>query len=176
MEGRFVRLEIAADITERKQLEERLAYSVLEREELYRQLEEEIQEAKQIHEQILPTTQPVIEEMSFAIHYQPAEKLGGDCYTVIQVQQKLVFCLSDVSGYGVDSAMLSFFIKHTIKGFLFFSASHGITPTNTLPYLAEQFKQENYPEEYFICIFLGVLDLASMKMTYTRAGFQVPHW
>lgn len=136
------------------------------------ELQKEIEKATEIHRQVLPKTLPVIENITFAAHYQPASRLGGDFYDFIQVHNKLVFYLSDVSGHGLDSAMLNFFVKHTIKGFLSFALSNEVTPVNILCYLAQQFQQENYPEEYLISLFLNVLDLETMEITYSGAGFQ----
>lgn len=154
------------------QIENELEDRIQEIEGLYHQLDQEIEKAHEIHKQILPKTLPQIEGIHFAAHYQPAEKIGGDFYDVIQSHNKLIFYLSDVSGHGLDSAMLSFFIKHTIRGFVSFSPKESITPGKILRYLANQYKEESYPKEYFICIFVVVLDLETMEMTYSGAGFQ----
>lgn len=172
VDGRLVRLEISTDITQQKEIEDKLAYYDGRQKELYRQLEEELNKAKRIHQQILPTDFPAIEGVSFAAHYQPAARIGGDFYDIVQVGKQVIIYLSDVSGHGLDSAMLSFFIKHTIKGFLSFSPPEKLTPGNILHYLTMQFKQENFSNEYFICIFIGVLDLTTMEISYSGAGFQ----
>lgn len=155
----------ATDITELKMTENELDRRTQE-------LEEEIHKAQEIHKRILPTSLPRVNDISFVAHYQPAKKIGGDFYDVIQAHNKLILYLSDVSGHGLDSAMLSFFIKHMIKGFTSFSSPSSITPATILQYLTEQFRQENYPEKYFICIFIGVLDLESMELVYSGMGFQ----
>ena len=77
-----------------------------------------------------------------------------------------------MTGHGVDGAILSVFVKHTINGYLFFSTEDQVRPKNILRYLSRQFQQKNLPVEYFICIFLAVLDLETMEFTYTAAGFQ----
>lgn len=163
---------VIIDITERKEAEEELASRIKEIESLYSRLDLEMEKARRIHEQILPTTLPTVEGVSFAAHYQPAYRLGGDFYDVIRVENKLVLYLSDVSGHGLDGSMLSVFVKETIKGYLSFSSPEEIRPESILRYLAESFGEEKYPEEYFISIFLGVIDLKNMQLTYTGAGFQ----
>ena len=72
----------------------------------------------------------------------------------------------------VDGAMLSMFVKHTIRGYLSFASPQDISPEKILRHLAAQFRRKNLPREYFICIFLSVLDLKTMDLTYTAAGFQ----
>jgi PAS domain S-box-containing protein len=159
-------------IVERKKVEQKLADYTQELEQLYHKLDEEVDKARKVHDRTLPKSLPKVEGLSFAAHYQPAQRLGGDFYDVIRKDNKLIFYLSDVSGHGLDGAMLSVFVKHTIKGYLAFSPPGSISPANILQYINEQFSQESYPEEYFICIFLAVLDLDSMKLTYSGAGFQ----
>ncbi len=81
-------------------------------------MDKEISKAQQVHKQILPQSLPSIETISFAAYYQPAEKMGGDFYDVIHRGNKLIFYLSDVSGHGMDGAMLSLFVKHTINSYI----------------------------------------------------------
>ncbi len=165
-------VEFVRDITARRQAEQKLADHTRELERLYRELDQEMDKARQVHERTLPKSLPQVEGISFAAYYQPAQKLGGDLYDIIQKDSKLIFYLSDVSGHGLDGAMLSVFVKHTIKGYLSFMPEDSINPAEAIRYLAEQFTRENYPEEYFICIFLCVLDLETMELTYSGAGFQ----
>ncbi|MGI5882187.1 MAG: PAS domain S-box protein, partial [Dethiobacteria bacterium] len=160
------------DITERKESERQIAKYTSELEGLYLKLDEEINKARQVHERTLPKSLPRVKGLSFAAHYQPAEKLGGDFYDVERVGKKLIIYLSDVTGHGVDGAMLSVFVKHTIKGYLSFSPGERIHPDKILRYLSVRFRQKSLPAEYFICIFLAVLDLETMELTYTAAGFQ----
>ncbi|NLA27433.1 MAG: PAS domain S-box protein [Firmicutes bacterium] len=171
-EGKGLIQGFIRDITRRKQDEQQIANYTMQMENLYQKLDKEIKRAKEVHRRTLPKKLPAVKGVSFAAYYQPAERLGGDFYDVIQLDNKLIFYLSDVTGHGVDGAMLSMFIKHTIKGYLTFSPEEKVRPEKILSHLSTQFRQKNLSEEYFICIFLAVLDLESMKLTYTAAGFQ----
>lgn len=159
------------DTTQRKQQEKKLIEYTQRMEDLYQKLDEEMNKAHQIHKLLLPKKLPAFEQLSFAAHYQPAKKVGGDFYDIIHIHNKIVFYLLDVSGHGLDSAMMSFFVKHTMKGYLSFASVEAINPSSILKYLAHQFKKENYPADYFICIFLGVFDRETFKFTYSAAGF-----
>lgn len=160
------------NITKRKQAEQQVVDYTLQLENLYLTLNEEINKARQVHQRTLPKSLPMPKGISLAAHYQPAEKLGGDFYDVVQLGKKLIIYLSDVTGHGVDGAMLSMFVKHTIRGFLFFAPEENICPEKILSYLSAQFHQKELSDEYFICIFLAVLNLETMELTYSAAGFQ----
>ena len=163
--------ETMAIAMERRQSEQKLADYTLELEELYHQLDEELNKARQMHERTMPTALPTVSGLSFASHYQPAKKLGGDFYNVIQSGNKLIFYLSDVSGHGLDGAMLSVFIKEAIDSYVDLKPDD-ISPHKILQHLSRQFSRGNYPEELYICILMTVLDLETMKFTFSGAGFQ----
>jgi serine phosphatase RsbU (regulator of sigma subunit)/anti-sigma regulatory factor (Ser/Thr protein kinase) len=160
------------DITRRKRTEQEIAAYTAKLEELYFRLNERMNKARQVHERTLPKKLPAVKGLSLAAHYQPAERLGGDYYDVVQLGNKMIIYLSDVTGHGVDGAMLSMFLKHTIRGYLSFSPEEKIHPEKILHYLSKQFRQKNLPVEYFICIFMAVLDMETMELAYTAAGFQ----
>ena len=167
------------DITERKQSEQKiyeytreLEYKGMELERIYQQLNKEIDKARYIHERTLPKTLPKIQGISFSAHYQPAKRMGGDFYDVIQTPDRLVIYLSDVSGHGLDGAMLSIFVKETIDSYVSLRPDE-LQPQKILQHLDSQFRRKNYPDDYFVCIFLSVFDLNTKVLTSAGAGFQV---
>ncbi len=93
---------------------------------------------------------------------------------MVRTGNKLVFYLSDVSGHGLDGAIMSVFVKNTIGSFLDLTPTARLTPEKILRYLAERYNRQNYPDDYFICIFLAVLELDTMELSYTGAGYQAP--
>ena len=137
-------------------------------------LDEEIEKARQVHERSLQEQFPQVEGIDFAAHYQPARVLGGDFYHVKREGEQLIFYLADVSGHGLDGAILSVFIKNTIDNYLSLGRVKEklFRPEEILHYLTEQFYKEKYPEDYFISIFLGVLD---HNLFFSGRGFKIPH-
>ena len=63
------------------------------------------------------------------------------------------------------------FVKEAINSYVSLKPD-AIHPERILRHLCRQYLRENYPEDYFICIFLAVLDLPAMELSYTGAGFQ----
>ncbi len=160
------------DITKQRRAVKKIEAYALELEKLCSQLDTEIDKARKVHERTMPGTLPAVKGLSFAAHYQPALKLGGDLYDVIKKENKLIAYLSDVTGHSMDGAMLSVFVNNTIDSFISLNEPENITPEKLCKFLAEQYHKENYPDEYFICIFLVVLDLNTKELSYTGAGFQ----
>ncbi len=159
------------DITESKQTKHELQRA-------YAMLENEIEKASHIHEKILPQNIPQPRNISIAAHFQPAETIGGDFYHVIHHEGKLIFYLSDVSGHGLDGAMVSVFIKEAIDSYIQLKPDK-ITPGRIIEYLSKQYYRENYPDDQLICIFVGVIDLEYMNLSYSSVGFQnhpLVHW
>ena len=163
--------ETMAVALERKITSQKLVNYTRELEQLYHQLNQEIDKARQVHERSFLTTLPAVEGISMAAHFQPAAKMGGDFYSVIHSNGKLVLYLSDVSGHGLDGTLVSVFIKEAIDSYVSLKQDE-LSPGGILKHLDGQYRQENYPEELFICIFLAVLDLKTMELSYCGAGFQ----
>lgn len=179
IQGEWQSAGIIRDITERKKNEEILnEYNVKlenknkELDSLYMKLDEEINKALKLHERTLPSNLPAFNIFNIFNYYQPASRLGGDFYDLKKLDDQMVLYVSDVTGHGLDAAMLSHFIKTTINSYLTFNSQKKLNSGDIVEFLATQFFQENYPEDYFICIFLFVLDLGEGSLEYTGMGFQ----
>jgi sigma-B regulation protein RsbU (phosphoserine phosphatase) len=154
-----------------------------EYERIRKKLNVEIANAIKIHKRSLPESLPQTDNISFASLYIPAEELGGDLFDAFKVDNGLlndffeqyVCFIADVSGHGLDSAMLAIFIKDTIKSF--FSLKHipgqVLSPKEIMHFFVDQYIKEGYPEEYLVCLFLVVFDLKTNELTYCNAGFHI---
>ncbi len=160
----------ARDVTEQKQLEEELDKYYTDIENLYQHLEREINRAKEVHEKSFPEKLPEVAGVSFAAVYNPAEKIGGDLYDVIQKDDQLIMYISDVTGHGLDSAILSSFIKNTINAYVALNPGN-VEPKELISFLNKQLQSLKYPEDYFICIFILIYEIASKELTYMGVGF-----
>ncbi|MGI6038314.1 MAG: SpoIIE family protein phosphatase [Limnochordia bacterium] len=146
----------------------------LELEELYRKLDDEFAKARHIHDTIIPKTLPQVPGMALAAHYRPAGNIGGDFYNVIQKGNQLILYLSDVTGHGLDGAMLSSFVKHTIDTLIMATGESSLTPALIGRALAQRMAAEDFPPDYAVTIFIGMIDLDTNQMVYTGAGFHTP--
>lgn len=155
----------------------------VEYERIRKKLEVEIANAVKIHKRSLPGSLPDTENISFASLYIPAEELGGDLFDVFKVDNGLlddyfeqyVCFIADVSGHGLDSAMLAIFVKDTIRSFFRLKHIPGqlLSPKEIMHFFIEQYIKEGYPEEYLVCLFIVVFDLKTNELTYCNAGFHI---
>lgn len=155
----------------------------VEYERIQKKLDVEIANAVKIHKRSLPVSLPDMENISFASLYIPAEELGGDLFDAFKVDNGLlndyfeqyVCFVADVSGHGLDSAMLAVFVKDTIRSF--FSLKHIpgqlLSPKEIMHFFIEQYRKEGYPGEYLVCLFMIVFDLKTKELSYCNAGFHI---
>ena len=139
-------------------------------------LDEKIDKAQKLHEKFLPSELPDIEGLSIADYYQPAEKLGGDFYNLINLDELLIGYMVDITGHGIDGSLLNIFVRETINSFLL--SNSNLTEegslTELMKFITTKYQQEEFSDDYFISLILFTLDKDSMELTYSNAGFHIP--
>lgn len=96
-----------------------------------------------------------------------AKSIGGDLFDYFIRDEKLFFCIGDVSGKSVPAALVM-----TVVHALFRTvATHETEPNKMVNIMNQPFAEEN--EEMMFCtFFLGVLDLKTGNLKYTNAGHE----
>ena len=125
----------------------------------------ELAVARNIQMQMLPTSFPKDIYGSLV----PAREVGGDLFDFFIRKGKLVFCIGDVSGKGVPSAMVMS-VTHSL--FRMVSATED-SPARILTALNTEGCRDN-ESNMFVTFFLGVLDLQSGVLCYANAGHDRP--
>ncbi|SDM18146.1 PAS domain S-box protein [Halarsenatibacter silvermanii] len=166
------------DITERKKRERKLQEQKEEIEELNDSLNANIEKARMMHRQFLPDHLPEVNNLSFSTYYEPADRLGGDFYYMIEFEDEILFYISDVSGHDLSSSMLNIFLKDAINSYLFHSQEtekkKKLSPAHIIQHVNERFKEENFLADYFICLLMGTIDKKSFEVNLSNAGIQFP--
>ena len=100
---------------------------------------------------------------------RPAREVGGDLYDYFVRNEKLFFCIGDVSGKGAPAAMLM-----AVTHALFRSASaHESDPAHIMQSINETICQDN-ESNMFVTLLIGVLDLPTGRLRYCDAGHDAP--
>lgn len=129
----------------------------------------ELRVAKDIQTQMLPESLPMNDNLDIQGFLEPAREVGGDLYDYFIRDGRLFFCIGDVSGKGVPSAMLMA-VAHSLFRLV---SEHQDDPSVITQALNEASCKDNR-SNMFVTFFTGVLDLASGQLRYCNAGHDRP--
>ena len=136
-------------------------------------LRKELDFARQLQASMLPLTRPMFperNEIDVCGFMEPASDVGGDLFDAFFVDDHhLFFCIGDVSGHGIASAL---FMARSI-GLLRILAMATLQPEAVLTTLNERLCAGN-DANLFITLFCGFLDVQSGELVYSNAGHCPP--
>ena len=128
--------------------------------------------AKNIQMSMIPVKFPPFPERKDIDLYgylAPAKSIGGDLYDFFIRDDKLFFCIGDVSGKGIPAALVM-----SVMHFMFRIVSNKEDdPKHILETMNNLYASENY-SSIFCTFFLGVLDLKTHLLHYCNAGHELP--
>ena len=145
----------------------KLQQANLEREHI----DSELNIARKIQMEMLPKGEEIAvrDDCNIFGSLVPAKMVGGDLFDHFIRDEKLYFCIGDVSGKGVPAALVMA-VMHT----LFRSISaHESNPARIMQSLNETACQRN-EQNMFVTMFIGVLDLPTGRLRYCNAGHDQP--
>ena len=135
-------------------------------------IESELKIAHDIQMSMLPKTYPAFPNRHDIDIYglvMPAKAVGGDLYDFFIRDEKLFFCIGDVSGKGVPASLVMAVTRSLFRNIASYTQDSG----HIVLALNEALSVNN-DTGMFVTVFLGVLDLASGHLTYTSAGHNPP--
>lgn len=116
---------------------------------------------------MLPTL-PVLPGFEVFVHFDQLDGVGGDFYDFIKLSEGQVgLSIGDVSGHGVDAAMVMTMAKKTLK----MVARQSSSPKNTLVLANEEILQD-LDGRTFVTMWYGMLDPSSWTLRFARAGHE----
>ncbi len=132
-------------------------------------LDSELQIAHNIQMTMIPKVFPERKDMNMFAQLTPAKEVGGDLYDFYIRDEKLFFCIGDVSGKGIPAAMVMGVTKTLFRTL----SAHESNPAKIVTRMNEAIGQNN-EVEMFVTFFLGVLDLPSGRLHYCNAAHCPP--
>ena len=132
-------------------------------------MESELRIARDIQMSMVPSVFPEIEGLDMYASMTPAKEVGGDLYNYILLDDKLYFCIGDVSGKGVPASLV---MAIATRGFRTL-ALMGRTPAEIATRLNYELT-ENNDEGMFVTMFICRLDLKLQRLEYCNAGHNPP--
>ena len=144
----------------------RLGRRQLEQEVLKREMEI----ASQVQQLLFPATLPNTDFLKAEVTYIPHSRVGGDYYDLIASgEDKIYFCVADVSGKGMAAALLMSNFQAALRTLL---RSH--TDLETLIHQLNFTLFDLTKGERFLTFFLGEYEFASGNLRFVNAGHNAP--
>ena len=133
-------------------------------------MQKEIQLAYEIQVNLLPQKAPAIRGYDIMGKSIPAKDVGGDYFDFIPIDEnRLAFCVGDVSGKGIPAALLMSNLQATIRGQTILNVS-----TKDCLSLSNAVMFQNTDPEKFASLFYGILDARSHNLCFSNAGHNYP--
>ena len=136
-------------------------------------IENELMIARNIQMAMIPKIFPPFPERNDLDMYAglvPAKEVGGDLYDFYIRDDKLFFCIGDVSGKGIPASLVMAVTRALFRTL----SAHESNPAKIVSAMNDSMSEGN---EYniFVTFFIGVLDLWSGRLHYCNAGHNVPY-
>jgi sigma-B regulation protein RsbU (phosphoserine phosphatase) len=136
-------------------------------------IESEMNVAHNIQMSMLPKTFPAFpnrKDIELYASLTPAKGVGGDLYDFFIRDEKLFFCIGDVSGKGVPASLVMAVTRTLFRNI----AMHTDKPSHIVETINDRISEGN-DNCMFVTLFVGVLDLASGHLRYSNAGHEAPY-
>ncbi|MBO4416702.1 MAG: SpoIIE family protein phosphatase [Bacteroidales bacterium] len=135
-------------------------------------MENELHIASDIQMSMVPKAFPAFPERTdldlYAAIY-PAKEVGGDLYDFFIRDEKLYFCIGDVSGKGIPASLVMAVTRSSFRTV----AVHESSPKSIVGNMNNSLAEMN-DADMFVTFFCGVLNLASGDLKYCNAGHNPP--
>ena len=135
-------------------------------------MENELQVAHDIQMGMLPKIFPPYPErddIDIFGSLTPAKEVGGDLFDFYIRDNKMCFCIGDVSGKGVPASLLMAVTRSLFRNI----SAHTSAPDQIVSTLNEALAEGN-ETNMFATAFVGVLDLKTGILHYCNAGHDAP--
>ena len=133
----------------------------------------ELNVAHSIQMSMLPKTFPAFpdrKDLDLYAALVPAKAVGGDLYDFFIRDEKLFFCIGDVSGKGVPASLVMAVSRTLFRNI----AAHTSEPNHIVETMNKNICEGN-DECMFVTLFVGVLDLVTGHLHYCNAGHDAPY-
>ena len=135
-------------------------------------MENELRIARAIQMSMIPMIFPPFPErkdLDMSATIVPAKEVGGDLYDFYIRDEKLIFCIGDVSGKGIPASLVMAVTRSLFRTV----SAHEDNPAAIVRIMNDSMAEVN-ESNMFVTFFIGILDLASGHLRYCNAGHNAP--
>ena len=136
-------------------------------------LRTELELARGIQAAMLPNIFPPFpdrNEFDIYASMDPAKEVGGDFYDFFLIDDDhIALVIADVSGKGIPAALFMMMVKIMVQNCVL----AGLEPKKAMEQVNALICRNN-PENMFVTVWLGVLDIRTGRLTAVNAGHEYP--
>lgn len=133
-------------------------------------LRKDLRTAANIQEAMLPKWIYIDSKILFSSNYQASELVGGDLFDRIKLDEnRYVVYIGDISGHGVQAALLMTAVKSIIK-LLVEADKDTATLAQLFTKLNERIYHELFAHSNYMTMLMGVIDLELGEFRFLNAG------
>ena len=132
-------------------------------------MESELRIARNIQMSMVPSVFPDIKGLDMYASMTPAKEVGGDLYHYLLLNDKLYFCVGDVSGKGVPASL---FMAQATRLFLTL-AKQAMSPAEICTRMNDALSGDN-ESNMFVTFWIGLVDLTTGHLSFCNAGHNPP--
>ena len=156
-----------------KHLSDRIKTQYEEIKEKNEVMEFQLKMARRVQRSIIRKIDVTINETKICSKYLPALEVGGDFYSVKELDSEHIgIVIGDVSGHGISAALLTASISMMFNTM---SPNH-FMPNLLLKEMNDQFCKifKHTGNEMYVCMFYAIIDTTKNTITYSNAGQVYP--
>ena len=135
-------------------------------------IESELKVASDIQMGMVPRIFPAFpkrHDIDLYASMTPAKEVGGDLYDYFEQQEKLYFCVGDVSGKGIPASLFMAVTRNLFR----IIAQQGHSPVEVAEQINTFLSQDN-DQGMFVTMFIGRIDFATGRFDFCNCGHNPP--
>lgn len=140
---------------------------LMKAEEERQRVERQLELAADVQRRMLPRASPSFPRFDVAARYQPSFELGGDFYDFLDLNGHLGIVVGDVAGKGIAAALLMAAVRASLRAHV-----QGIYDLNDVVARVNTALCRDTRDNEFASLWYGVIDPASLRLTYCSAGHE----
>ncbi|MFN3315277.1 MAG: PP2C family protein-serine/threonine phosphatase [Raineya sp.] len=130
----------------------------------------ELDIAAKVQQRLCPKNLPNTSRLQISAFYSPHSSVGGDYYDFVEISEnKILFCIADVSGKGIAAAMMMANFQASLRTI--------VRQTQDLKEIVAELNyliMQNAQGENFITFFVATYDFSNRTLRYINAGHNPP--
>lgn len=149
---------------------------IIEKAKLYEQVIEkkriqaQLEIARQVQLELLPDTDPKIENFDVSAYVFPTEEVSGDYYDWVTIfDDQIGIVVADAVGKGIPAALLMSFLRASLRA----GVQVGYAPHIALSKVSNLL-WDSVEDHQFITAIYGILDTTNRTFVYSNAGHNPP--